>query len=82
MTDWTAQPPADALFWRVQGVHQEVVCYVVAAEGGVVLCVASDGEDDLLMAESYPTLGAATDRAAVLRASLITHNLLPENSSD
>jgi hypothetical protein len=33
-----------------------VVCYVVAADTGVVLCVASDGENDLLVAESHPTV--------------------------
>jgi hypothetical protein len=30
----SAQPPDDALLWRVQGLHHEVVCYVVAADAG------------------------------------------------
>ena len=32
----SAQPPADALLWRVQGLHNEVACYAVAADTGVV----------------------------------------------
>ena len=59
----SAQPPADALLWRVQGQHHDVVCYVVAADAGVVLCVASDGEDDLLVAEAHPALADAIERA-------------------
>jgi hypothetical protein len=66
----STQPPADALLWRVEGLHHEVVCYVVASDTGVVLCVASDGENDLLVAESHPTLADAIKRASVLRASL------------
>jgi hypothetical protein len=53
----------------VQGQHHEVVCYIVAADVGVVLRVASDGENDLLVAESDPTLADAIERASVLRAS-------------
>ena len=78
----SAQPPADALLWRVQGRHHEVVCYVVAVDAGVVLCVASDGENDLLVAESHPTLADAIERASVLRASLTAHGLPPESEID
>ena len=77
-----AQPPADALLWRVQGLHHEVVCYAVAADTGVVLCVATNGDDDNLVAESYPTLAAAVERAAKLRASLAAHGLPPESEAD
>ena len=78
--DPAAQPPGDALLWRVQGQHHDVVCYVVDA--GVVLCVASDGENDLLVAESHPTLADAIERASVLRASLTAHGLPPESEID
>ena len=42
--DSNGRPPADAPLGRVQGLHHEVVCYVVAADTGVVL-VASDALD-------------------------------------
>jgi hypothetical protein len=66
----------------VHGLDHEVVCYVVAADHGVVLCVATDGDDELLVAESYPTLAAAVERASVLRASLAAHGLTPKSDSD
>jgi glycosyltransferase involved in cell wall biosynthesis len=68
--DPAAQPPDDALLWRVQGQHHEVVCYVVAADTGVVLCVASDGENDLLVAESHTTLADAMERGVSLPREL------------
>ena len=42
----------------------------------------SDGENDLLVAESHPTLADAIERASVLRASLTAHGLPPESEID
>ena len=66
----------------MHGLHHEVVCYAVAADTGVVLCVATDSDDDLLVAESYPTLAATVERASVLRAGLTAHGLTPESDGD
>ena len=38
----------DAPLWRVEGRHHEVVCFVVADERGVALCVECG--DELLVA--------------------------------
>jgi hypothetical protein len=54
----------------------------VADDTGVVLCVASDRDHDLLTAEFYPTLAAAVERASVLRASLLDHGLPKESGEN
>src|SRR5688572_30051942 len=47
------QPPGDALLWRVETDHTEVVCFVVAApDGGVALCV--ERNEELMVAGHTP----------------------------
>lgn len=63
------QPPDDALLWRVETDHSEVVCYVVAApDGGVALCV--ERNEELMVAKSYGSLERAIERSQELRAAL------------
>jgi hypothetical protein len=63
------RPPDDALLWRVETDHTEVVCFVVAApDGGVGVCV--ERNEELMVAESYPSLERAIERPQELRAAL------------
>jgi hypothetical protein len=56
------QPPDDALLWRVETDHSEVVCYVVAApDGGIALYV--ERHEELMVAESYVSLERAPSNA-------------------
>jgi hypothetical protein len=61
------QPPDDALLWRVETDHSEVVCYVVAApDGGVALCV--ERNEELLVAESHWSEPSNAPRSCVLHS--------------
>ena len=74
------QPPDDALLWRVETDHSEVVCYVVAApDGGVALCV--ERNEELMVAESYASLERAIERSQELRAALGAIGL-PDEGND
>ena len=74
------QPPDDALLWRVETDHSEVVCYVVAApDGGVALYV--ERNEELLVAESYASLERAIERSQELRAALGAIGL-PDEGND
>jgi hypothetical protein len=74
------QTPDDALLWRVETDHSEVVCYVVAApDGGVALYVERNAE--LMVAESYGSLERAIERPQELRAALGAIGL-PDEGND
>jgi hypothetical protein len=76
----SSAPPDDALLWRVETDHNEVVCFVVAApDGGVALCV--ERIEELMVAESYASLERAIERAQELRAALGVIGL-PEQGND
>ena len=71
--------PDDALVWRVETDHTEVVCFVVAApDGGVALCV--ERNEELMIAESYASLERAVERSQELRAALGTIGLPAEEN--
>jgi hypothetical protein len=74
-------PPDDALLWRVETGHTEVVCYVVAAPDGVVaLCV--ERNEELMVAESYASLERAIEWSQELRAALGAIGLPDEGTTD
>ena len=74
------QPPDDALLWRVETDHTEVVCFVVAApDGGVALCV--ERNEELMVAESYASSERAVERSWEPRAAL-GPNGLPAEGND
>ncbi len=63
------QPPDDALLWRVETDHTEVVCFVVAApDGGVALCMECN--EELMVAGSYASSERAVERSWEPRAAL------------
>ncbi len=62
------QLPDDALVWRVETDHTEVVCFVVAAPDGVALCV--ERNEELIVAESYASSERAVERSWQPRAAL------------
>ena len=74
--------PDDALLWRVETDHTEVVCFVVAApDGGVALCV--ERNEELMIAESYIRLpGASRGALRELRAALGAMGLPAEGNDD
>ena len=73
------RPLDDALLWRVETDHTEVVCFVVAAsDGGMALCV--ERNEELMIAEAYASLERAVERSQELRAALGTIGLPAEGN--